>query len=247
MSEKNSVQGGSPVRLMALDLRGTVVETPRSGNLERSLLSLGVERVLAAEVETVLPELVRTRYVAEEQVLNWTLVTVLAAREHLFAAGVELTPVDCDAIMGQIEVEYLADSKPLVSDHDLHAFVQRAKAAGVETVFIPDGPSWRERELLRRLFPQTMASGCGVFGADTAGSNKLGARFYLALARHFDLSPSSVLVVGDRLDKDVKFGLEAGCQCTYIGPTLEAVPKGVAQFLTFNDFVNSEPNTEERQ
>jgi FMN phosphatase YigB (HAD superfamily) len=215
---------------MAFDVRGTLIDPPRSKNIERSLTNRGFTAALAAEIDRIAPDFVKSKYSDNTTVTNWTLVTVLEVVQLLRERGVHLSCLDIDAIVTEIEREYIDFSVALVGDIELHRFVEFAEKLAITVLFIPDGPSWREEAVLRRLFPRTLGAGVQIFASDTAGCNKLGLRFYSNLASSLGIDPSSILVIGDRYDKDVSKAVEAGAQSVLIA---SSVPEGWAAERTF--------------
>lgn len=230
---------------MALDVRGTVVAAPRERNLERALRHVGIESELAAEIDQSVPEEVLRRFRSETRILNWTLVTVLEAASLIRQTGRDFSSAAIDRTVAYIESEYLDASTSLVDDSVLFTFVDALNTLHIGTLFAPDGPSWREHALIRRLFPLSLKASRGMYAGDQAGCNKLSPDFYRHLAGSVGTTTSRTLVVGDRLDKDISVGVEAGCKCVYIGPPPDEIP--VANYHSFEKFAEAIVSEIERQ
>jgi FMN phosphatase YigB (HAD superfamily)/nicotinamide mononucleotide adenylyltransferase len=226
--------------LVALDVRGTLLRAPRGGHLTRAFTGSGLGAATLAAMDAEVPASVLERYPRSTSVVDWTLVTILEAGRFAAERGEPLDSVVLERAFQRLNAEYRTRSVPLVEDAALLETVRALNRSGVEVILSADGPAQRERDVLRAVFPRTAAYGLEVFSSEEAGTNKLGDAFFARLAEHRRLPPARIVVVGDRLDKDVFPALAAGCAAVLIGETDRPVPQAPG----FRDIAAAAPERE---
>lgn len=223
--------------LVALDVRGTLLRAPRDGHLTRAFTDSGVTAATLEAMDAQVPDMVLQRYPRSTSVVDWTLVTVLEAGCLAAERGEMLDSTALELAFQRLNVEYRTRSQPLVDDVALLETVRTLNRGGIDVILSADGPAQRERDVLGAVFPRTSAHGVDVFSSEGAGTNKLGDEFFSRLAAHRQLPPSRIMVVGDRLEKDVLPALSAGCEAVLIGET----DRPVYQALRFRDIAAPVP------
>jgi FMN phosphatase YigB (HAD superfamily)/nicotinamide mononucleotide adenylyltransferase len=203
------------VRLIALDVRGTLLTVPREGNLTRSLAGL-VPPALLEDADRLVPPIVLARYGQEFSVRDWTLVTLLECCDMLRSHGVELNAVDTELAVQRLADEYRLHSVPLVDDERLAFALAELRLGGVRTVAAADGPQAREQATLKTQLPHTYSALHDVFSSETAGVNKLSSDYFERLLKREGLCPSQLLVIGDRIDKDITPAKTIGAHCLLV-------------------------------
>jgi FMN phosphatase YigB (HAD superfamily)/nicotinamide mononucleotide adenylyltransferase len=210
-------------RAVALDIRGTLLRAPRGGHLTRAFRGAQLSDDLLKAVDAEVPRLVLERYPHTTSVMDWTLVTVLEAGRYAAEHGEQLDSTDLEQAFQRLNVEYRTRSQPLVTDEALLETASALTRMGIRVVFAADGPSQRERDALRAVFPRTAQAYLDLFSSEAAGTNKLGSAYFVRLVEYCAVPASRVLVIGDRMDKDVRPALDVGCEAILIGPETPGV------------------------
>jgi len=202
---------------IALDVRGTLIRPPRAGNLQRALSATGVDEPWLADLDAVVPSRVLSRFRDDTRVIDWTLVTVCEAARFATENGYSLTSSQVEAAYQYVRQEYETRSVPLLTDAQLESFAKGCQRLGVRVVAAADGAKGREERVLRSLFPSAASAFAGYFCSEDFSVNKLDASYYRKLAEACRVPPARLLVIGDRLDKDIQGALKAGCRAVLIG------------------------------
>jgi len=229
------------IRVVGLDMRGTLVQPPRRDNLARAFQGVAPAPMLA-DLDAVVPRAVIDQHRTDTSVTDWTLVTVLEAARRLGGAA---SPLDITAAFTFIQHEYLNESVPLVRDEDLAQFVERCDDIGVRVVIAADGPLHRESAVFTALFPRANLGIDEIFTSGLSHGNKLGTRYFTELARRNGVEPHHVLIVGDRYDKDVRIPESVGCLAVHVSESSSAAHFRVASFTDLVRFEH-EPTTQVR-
>ncbi|WP_156371456.1 HAD hydrolase-like protein [Nocardia arizonensis] len=207
--------------LVAIDIRGTLLKAPRGGHLSRALQNKGIPPDVMAHLDSVVPALVLERYKEATSVVDWTMMTLLEAANLASTLEYPIGPLDIESAFQALNSEYRTKSVALVDDNELRETIVSMRRLGVDVIFAADGPSQRERDVLRSCLPNTAALNLDVFSSELAGINKLSDTYFVRLVELYDRRPSDVLIVGDRIDKDVMPALRAGCHAIHIGSTVD--------------------------
>lgn len=197
------------IRVIALDVRGTLLSVPRDRNLVRCFQG-AVPVGLAEYIDSTVPELVLELYPNEEGVRDWTLVTLLESVKLLRLNGLELSAIEIERAAQYLADEYHRASTPLVSDDRLAFAIRSLGLQGVRTILCADGPQAREEVTLRTHLPQTLAASDFVYTSEAAGVNKLAPTYFEELLSQIGAAAEEMLVIGDRLDKDIAAAKQIG-------------------------------------
>lgn len=212
-----AVLSEADIGAIALDVRGTLIRPPRAENLRRAFTAAGVDAVWIADLDAVVPGRVLALFRDDARVIDWTLVTVCEAARFATENGHPLTSSQIEAAYQHVRYEYETCSVPLLTDALLESFAKGCQRLGVRVAVAADGPRGREERLLRSLFPAATSVFAGYFCSEDFSVNKLDASYYRKLAEACRLPPARMLVIGDRLDKDIQGALKAGCRAVLIG------------------------------
>lgn len=210
------------ISLVAIDIRGTLLKAPRGGHLSRALQNKGIPTEVMAHLDSVVPALVLERHREATSVVDWTMVTLLEAVNLASTLGYPIGPLDIESAFQTLNSEYRTKSIALVDDNELRETIISMRQQGVNVIFAADGASQRERDVLRSCLPNTAALDLDVFSSELAGINKLSDAYFTRLVEFYDRRPSDVLIIGDRIDKDVMPALRAGCYAIHVGSTVDA-------------------------
>lgn len=203
------------IRLVAFDLRDTLVRSPRQGKVGRALRQVGVPEFLAEHADSVATLALQTKFVGLPRVVDWKLVEFYEAVLALAQEGLVLSPLDFERAFTFICDEYREKTVALVPEDVLIATCSLLATEGCGTAIVTDGPSAREAEVLGIVFP-AFASHLSLFTSGLAGANKFQPEYYEGLAAKFGIPPCRILVVGNRIDKDVSPARIAGCETCLI-------------------------------
>lgn len=203
------------IQLVAFDLRDTLVQSPRQGKVVRALRQVGVPEFLATHADSAATLALQNKFVGLPGVVDWKLVEFYEAVLALAREGLVLGPLDFERAFTFICDEYREKTVALVPDAVLVATCSLLAAEGCGTAVVTDGPSAREAELLDITFP-AFAAHLSLFTSGLAGVNKFQPEYYKILAAKFGIPPSRILVVGNRIDKDVGPARIAGCETCLI-------------------------------
>lgn len=225
------IQDGSRVRSVGFDIRGTLIAPPRRGNLSRALVKLNVAYPIApknvlAEAERD-SQIIAGREIAEGAfgAVDGALATVLAFGALLQSAGWPITGPDLARVMFLVEEEYCTESVSLVDDQSLEAELRRLQAGGIRCGVVADGPLHREQRVLRKVLPVSSASFDFFYSSSQFGVNKHSKDYFVQALNSLTLeSPSGLLVVADRVDKDLISADECGCQTILVGECEDGWP-----------------------
>ncbi|HAT51187.1 MAG: HAD hydrolase-like protein [Nitrospirae bacterium] len=212
--------GDHAIKVVGLDLRGTLIDPQRKDNLfkvARSVLT-GVPPALLESICQTIPDLVIQRYEHEEKVCDWTLMTCLELIGELRTLGVETGNLDLESLYSLIVRDYFREARHLVDDDELAALIAACNEMNIAVHIVADGMAWRESAIFQQLFPASSKRIAGFFSSSMGGINKLSPRYYQAFADALSLPVSHVLIIGDRFDKDVRVALKAGCRALLIAP-----------------------------
>jgi FMN phosphatase YigB (HAD superfamily) len=198
------------VRMLAIDLRGTLVGTPRITVLVPELMACGVPAGLAEEIQALFDAQLRTALAERHDVVDWTRFAAIWMAAKLAS---EHHRLDVEAMMDRFRARYVGEARRLVPSESLRRVSQ---AFAARCVIVADGPFEREAAVLTACFgeaewmPPLVCSEC-------LGINKLTPAFFARLGRHLGVPPSSTVVVGDRWDKDFLIPRQAGCHAVLVG------------------------------
>jgi HAD superfamily hydrolase (TIGR01549 family) len=231
-SEFQELVSQTGVRAIAIDLRGTLTRPPRHQNLARAAIDVGIPEKLAYEVDRITPGQVKSAFRQHTRVRDWTLVSLLQFLLNLEDRGYSLDASKFDSMHSDIVDEYISESKALVSDSQFAYLIDGMRKQGVLCALASDGPSWREALMLNELFPSFGISGVKAFGSDSFGCNKLSPNYYRGLCAALGVQPNECLVLGDRMDKDIRSAVDAGCPVLFIaGPNVPTHEVNYAESL----------------
>jgi hypothetical protein len=225
------IEDGSTVRSVGFDLRGTLIAPPRQGNLSRALVKLNVGYPIAPE--NVLAEaerdsqIIAGREMAEGAIgaVDGALATVLTFGTLLQAAGWPVRGSDLARVMFLVEEEYCSKSVSLVDDLCLEGEVRRLQAGGVRCGVLADGPVYREQRVLSETLPRASSSFDFLYSSSQFGVNKHSREYYVQALNSLTLDiPSGLLVVADRVDKDLTSANGCGCQTILVGESGDSWP-----------------------
>lgn len=199
--------------LLALDLRGTLISTPRITTLIPELIEQGVARKRAQRAQLRFDREMQGPLRARGDIVDWTRY----GAEWIAAALAEEggPAINVDAVVTVFRRRYLAQSYPLVEPEDLQRYLAPLKQ---RCVIVADGPLERESAVVECCFgkaawlPPLVSSEC-------LGVNKLTSAFFARLGRLCGVAPTTMLVLGDRWDKDVLIPSRAGCHGAVVGST----------------------------
>lgn len=208
------------VRLVAIDLRGTLLRTPRVTTLLPELAAQGIPADLSRLAQERFDEQLRGPLQQRGDVLDWTRFAAASMASEMAAEW--RSALDVELIAVDFRDRYLRESRRLVEPAPLR---RAAHALRARWVVIADGPLERESAALASCFggawvPPLVSSEC-------LGVNKLTSEFFVRLGEHQEVSPSAIVVIGDRWDKDVAIPERAGCRGVFVGA---AGPRGSAAF-----------------
>lgn len=206
----------SRTRLVAFDLRDTLVQSPRHEKVFRALCRVGVPESLARNADRAAALALQTKFVGLPGVIDWKLVELYEAVLALAREDLILAPPDFERAFRFICDEYREKTVGLVSDAMLVSACRVLEAMGCSTAVATDGPPAREAEVLDAVFPES-ASHLSLFTSGLAGVNKFEPEYYKRLAEKFSIPASRIMVVGNRMDKDVIPAQAAGCQTCLLG------------------------------
>jgi hypothetical protein len=189
------------VGLVAIDLRGTLIRTPRVTTLLPELDRHGVPPALAQSVQARFDVELRGPLQQRCDVLDWTRFAATSMASMLRSAW--QPALDVEAVVTGFHGRYLRESRRLIEPAPL----QRASSAlAARCAIVADGPLRRETAVLAACFgtPRWMPP---LISSECLGVNKLGAEFFVRL--------------GDRWDKDVLIPRQAGCRGVLVGSGAE--------------------------
>lgn len=215
------------VGLVAIDLRGTLIRTPRVTALLPELDLCGVPSTRARTVQARFDEQLRGPLQQRGDILDWTRFA--AATMASMLAPAQRPALDVEAVVAAFEARYLRQSHQLIEQMQLR---QAARALKGRCVIVADGPRQREAAVLSTCFG-THAWMPPLVSAECLGVNKLTSKFFARLSRRWGVAPQSTVVVGDRWDKDVLIPRRAGCQGVLVG----RAPSGAAAVDSLGDLV----------
>jgi FMN phosphatase YigB (HAD superfamily) len=203
------------IRLVAFDLRDTLVRSPRQGKVARALRQVGVPEFLATHADSAASLALQNKFAGLPGVVDWKLVEFYEAVLALAQQGLVLAPLDFERAFTFICDEYREKTVALVPETVLVTICSLLATEGCGTAVVTDGPSAREAEVLGTIFP-AFAARLSLFTSGLAGVNKFQPEYYERLAANFGIPPSRILVVGNRIDKDVTPARIAGCETCLI-------------------------------
>jgi FMN phosphatase YigB (HAD superfamily) len=203
-------------RLVAFDLRDTLVRSPRRLKVARALLRIGIPEPLALRADEFAASALQGRFAEQPGVLDWKLAEFYEATIGLAREGVVVGALDFERAFRFICDEYREKSVALVSDDALLAICQRLSATGCEVAVVTDGLLAREADILEILFPSSVAQ-MSLFTSSQAGANKFEPEFYEKLARKMNVLTAEIMVIGNRVDKDIKPARAVGCETCLVG------------------------------
>lgn len=213
------------VQLVAIDLRGTLLHTPRVTALLPELASQSVPDHLAQSAQARFDEQLRGPLQKRGDILDWTrfaaasMASTLAAEWH--------PALDVEAVVARFRNRYLSEAQRLVEAESMR---RAANALPARCVVIADGPLERESAVLTSCFggawsPPLVSSEC-------LGVNKLTSEFFVRLGERWRVPPASTVVIGDRWDKDVAIPERAGCRGVLVG---SGGQRGIAALSSLTD------------
>lgn len=205
------------IRLVAFDIRGTLLRAPRNGHLTRALRHTTISGETLARLDADVPGRVLDQYRASVSVTDWTLVTLLEAVRLAGELGEPVDSVDVENAFQHLNREYREQSIPLVDDEMLYETVLAMQRGGLRVVFAADGPTQREREVLNSCLPKTASLGLDIYSSELAGVNKLSNDYFARIVAYYDERAADVLIIGDRLEKDVRPAQQVGCHAILVG------------------------------
>jgi FMN phosphatase YigB (HAD superfamily) len=216
--EAREVFWNPAVRLVAIDLRGTLLKTPRVTTLVPEMRDQGVPRALAQAAQSRFDRRLRGPLQKRGDILDWTM---FAARSMAAALMSEWRQeLDASEMASAFQVRYLRQAERLIDPEPLRRVVTALPA---RFTIVADGPYEREASLLRARFgaspwmPPLTTSEC-------LGVNKLTSEFFARLANRHRLPTRSIVVIGDRWDKDVAIPRLAGCHGLLVGSIHQDLP-----------------------
>lgn len=198
------------IQLVAIDLRGTLLRTPRITALLPELAAQGVPARLAHTVQARFDEQLRGPLQKRGDVLDWTR---FAASNMASALATEWRPpLDVETVSSAFSDRYLSESRRLIEPESLQL---ATNVSAVRFAIIADGPLKRESAVLASCFegdklPPLSSSEC-------LGVNKLTSEFFVRLGERWGVPTASIVVIGDRWDKDVAIPEKAGCHGVLVG------------------------------
>jgi HAD superfamily hydrolase (TIGR01549 family) len=199
------------VKVVAFDLRGTLLDAARMGNLELVALNWGMPPAIAQDMNQQIPESVRLKYAAESKVLDWTLVTLAELWWHCHDLGYEIDSCAFEAAVHDVRNSYVQDAIPLVQDSQLVLLFEALRALRFSVVIVTDGDHSLQSRVIRQKFPRSSSFINRVFSSSQLGVNKYGSLYYQKVCEILGIETRELLVIGDRMDKDITPAQSAGC------------------------------------
>jgi FMN phosphatase YigB (HAD superfamily) len=204
------------VRVVAFDLRDTLVRSPRHLKVARALCRVGVPELLAERADSAAALALRDKFAGLPGVVDWKLVELYEAAVALAREGRVLDAPDFERAFRIICDEYKDRTLALVPDSTLLAACELLSLEQCATAVVTDGPVAREAEIIKAAYPVS-ASHLSLFTSGLVGVNKFQPEYYAKLAETLATETQRVLVVGNRLDKDIHPARTAGCETCLIG------------------------------
>jgi FMN phosphatase YigB (HAD superfamily) len=198
------------LRAVAFDLRDTLVRPWRDGKVTRALTAAGVPEPLARLADEAASAALRSRLAGVVDVVDWKLAEMYEGVAALQRHGHGIDGPTFERAFRHVCEEYPRTSAPVVADARLREACAAIAAEDCTVAVVTDGVFYREDELLRTVFPLSREL-LTLVTSSLVRANKFEARFYLRLAELLAIDPGSVLVVGNRFDKDVVPARDAGC------------------------------------
>jgi FMN phosphatase YigB (HAD superfamily) len=202
-----------PIDTVLVDLRGTLVLTPSVTVFVDEMVGQGVPGHLADDLQSRLTaELTNLSDMSE--VLDWTAYAMGRLTRWLADSGQRF---DESRARSEFDARYLHDSRPTVSPKTFAHFIRALSNTGKRVVVVADGPTQRERRLLAQSYGSAGAV-VELVCSEALGVNKLSESFYLKALRRLSATPGRTVVIGDRLDKDIRPAAAVGCKTLLVGP-----------------------------
>lgn len=204
------------IQLVAFDLRDTLVRPPREQKVARALCRVGVSESLAMRADAAATLALKNELVGLPGVVDWKLVEFYGGVLALARDGLVLAPPDFELAFRFICDDYRDNTVALVPDDMLTTTCRLLAMESCRTAVVTDGPSSREAELLAIAFPSS-AQHLALFTSSLINVNKFHPEYYKKLASKFGVQPDRILVIGNRLDKDVNPARAVGCETCLVG------------------------------
>jgi FMN phosphatase YigB (HAD superfamily) len=217
---------GERFQALLVDLRGTLAATPSVTQFVPEQIAQGLPPRIAQHAQRRLDLLLKAT-TNPHRVIDWTRFAANTLRHVLRSQGYA---IDAARVVVDFGLRYLSQSKELVSLDLLSAAAATLSNHGLVAV-IADGPVGRERRLMQHLWGQAGLA-LPLICSETVGVNKLHPSFYLAAAWLMRVEPARILVVGDRIDKDVRPAETAGCRGLLVESQLHSGEIRLDQFWT---------------
>ncbi len=206
------------IQLIILDLRGVLIEPPRRDNLKNILKDCwGVKEKKFKNVDDLIPSIILDKYRERDDVTDWTMVTLLELREYLSTHNIDITAADFDIALQHIVKEYMYKSVKKVDDQQLKGFISGCQSEGIIISVAVDGLVEREKKVFQKHFPTSYDKINGFFSSDMIGINKLSTNYFKIIVTKYNVNSQRVLVIGNRLDKDIEFAERAGYNSIFVG------------------------------
>lgn len=204
------------VHVAAFDLRDTLVLAPRRLKVARALRQVGVPGPLAQTADRAATVALRGKFAGLPGVVDWKLVELYEAALALARFGRILGGPDFERAFRIICDEYKEKTLALVPDSTLLATCELLARHQCATAVVTDGPEAREAEVITVVYPAS-APYLALFTSGVAGANKFQPEYYATLAARFATEPQRILVIGNRVDKDIIPARAAGCETCLVG------------------------------
>ena len=134
---------------------------------------------------------------------NWNALFLLNLFKKL---GINLTPSEFNDFLEKYDMEF---AKKCHLYPDAHKLLDQLKERGIKMGVIIDGTSKRERMIIKNLSLEKYFDTISI--SEEVGHNKFTDEPLKEALSEINTPPSEVLVVGDRLDKDIIHANKLGC------------------------------------